>query len=97
MSLLRSSAMMTRTLGRRLPAERARAAAGPISAAASTHQAKTEIRRSTAHLRFAAAANEIARAVLIRAQIGSAFQHPLRGAGLLRIEAVGGPCGLRAT
>src|SRR5687767_6652623 len=87
-SLLRSSAMMTRTLGGRAAGCAWAGCNGAISTVAATHQPKAEIRRSTAHLRFAAAADQVARAILIRAQIGSAFQHALRGTGLLRIDAV---------
>ena len=88
MSLLRSSAMMTRTFGRRCLLSLRWLAPRRIRPAAATHQAKSKIRRSTCHLRFAAAAHQIARAVLIGAQVRSAFQHAFCRARLLRIEAV---------
>src|SRR5688572_13043312 len=56
--------------------------------ASGKHESKSQVRSSTRHLRFATAANEIAGAVLIGAQVRSAFQHALGGAGLLRIETV---------
>src|SRR5687767_3786336 len=54
------------------------------------HQAESKVRSATCHLRFAAATHQVARAILIGAQIRTTFEDTLGGAGLLRIEAVGG-------
>src|SRR5262249_19717498 len=51
-------------------------------------QAKPEIRASAADFGFAAAADQIPRAVLIGAQIGSTAHDPLGRSGLLRVVAV---------
>src|SRR5215510_449465 len=58
------------------------------SGLARSDQAKTEIRRSAADFGFAAAANQIPRAVLISAQIRSAAHDPLGRTGFLRVVAV---------